>query len=83
MNWVTIFNLIFLTGTLLPRMDIFSEPITLMPKWDLIDEEINPIEQLTTKFAEHYVAEYYQYHHTWLTACKATFHYLLHIAQSI
>lgn len=87
MNWVTIFSPIFLKGRLpepfYQEWISFAEALTLMRKWDLTNNEINTIERLTIRFVEHYEAEYYQYQDKRLAACKATFHYLLHIAQSI
>lgn len=87
MNWVTTFSPIFLRGRLsdlfYEEWVSFAKAMTLMRSWDLSDNDINTIERLTIRFVEHYEAEYYQYEDKRLSACKATFHYLLHIAQSI
>lgn len=87
MNWVSILSPIYLKDRLPdkyydPWMG-YVEAANLMRKWVLTREEIDRVELLIAEFVEHYEADYYCYDPRRLSACRATIHYQLHIAQCI
>lgn len=87
MNWISILSPIYLKNRLPEKYYNgwmgYVEAADLMRKWVLTKEEIDRMESLITGFVEHYESDYYCYYIQLLSACQATVHYQLPIAQSV
>ncbi|GET66786.1 hypothetical protein GLOIN_2v1644898 [Rhizophagus irregularis DAOM 181602=DAOM 197198] len=73
-NWIILFSL--------PLLKVkFYFSFGLEP--EISEEQIDDVQILLKKFSDYYEREYYQNNGQRLAACKISFHYLLHVADSI
>ncbi|CAB5181446.1 unnamed protein product [Rhizophagus irregularis] len=61
----------------------FVKSVKLCLEPEISEEQIDDVQILLKKFSDYYEREYYQNNGQRLAACKISFHYLLHVANSI
>lgn len=89
MNWLTIFSPIMLKDLSGINDEYYEEwlsmcdAMSLCREWALGDAQIDLIEQKIIRFVEYYEKVHYAFDTAKMSACRATIHYLLHIAQCI
>ncbi|GES82418.1 hypothetical protein GLOIN_2v1644898 [Rhizophagus clarus] len=86
-NWIILFSLPLLKTYLdkrhLQGWTYFVKAVKLCLEPEISKEQIDDVQLLLKKFSDYYKREYYQNNGQRLAACKISFHYLLHVADSI
>ncbi|PKB96659.1 hypothetical protein RhiirA5_385197, partial [Rhizophagus irregularis] len=86
-NWIILFSLpllkVYLDKRHLQGWANFVKSVKLCLEPEISEEQIDDVQILLKKFSDYYEREYYQNNGQRLAACKISFHYLLHVADSI
>ncbi|CAB5302545.1 unnamed protein product [Rhizophagus irregularis] len=86
-NWIILFSLpllkVYLDKRHLQGWANFVKSVKLCLEPEISEEQIDDVQILLKKFSDYYEREYYQNNGQCLAACKISFHYLLHVADSI